>query len=32
MKRLICLVLVAAFVTLAGDLPGSFVPDRKRPD
>ena len=28
MKRLFCLVLVAAFVTLAGDLAG-FVPDKK---
>jgi sulfatase modifying factor 1 len=29
MKRLFCLVLLAAFATLAGDLSGSLVPDRK---
>src|ERR1017187_5747238 len=32
MKRLCCLVLVAAFVTLASDLAGSIALDRKRPD
>src|ERR1700690_3523239 len=32
MKRLVCLVLVATFATLASDLSGNLVPDRKRPD
>src|SRR2546421_406717 len=31
MKRLLCLVLVAALATLAGNLAGYVVPDRKPP-
>src|ERR1039457_4366212 len=32
MKRLFCFALIAIFATLAGDLSGFVVPDRKRPD